>query len=69
MPPTVTRLYADTFLPDGGTTKFIADRREQEKPASWRRIALELRDLTKGQVDVTPETIRKWASEPAQPAA
>lgn len=54
-----TRLLADTLLPDGGTAKFIADRR----PGSWRRIALDLRDTTAGRVDVTPETIRRWAAE------
>lgn len=43
-------------------TKFVADRRPAK---SWRRIALDLRDATDGKVDVTPETVRKWATEPA----
>lgn len=56
---TATRLYAETFLPPGGIAKFVSDRR----PTSWRRIALELRDLTNGRVDVTPETIRRWYAD------
>lgn len=60
MPPTPMRLLADTLLPDGDVTDFITERRDAG--ASWRRIALDLRDATDGRVDVTPETIRKWAS-------
>lgn len=66
---TPTRLYADTLLPDGGTTTFITDRRSSTPRMSWRRIALDLRDATGGKVDVTPETIRKWAGEDAEVAA
>ena len=69
MPPTPTQLLADTLLPDGGVAKFIAARREQDKPASWRSIALDLRDATDGRVDVTPETVRKWATELVAAAA
>lgn len=58
---TPTRTLADHLLPDGGVAKFIADRR----PASWRRIALDLRDTTGGKIDVTPETVRKWSSDAA----
>jgi hypothetical protein len=32
---------------------------------SWRRISLELRDLTKGQMDVTAQTLITWADRSA----
>lgn len=57
---TPTRRLADTMLV-GGIDRFIADRRAGKKPASWRRIALDLRDATDGQIDVTPETLRNWS--------
>jgi hypothetical protein len=56
---TPTRLLADKLIPDG-VDQFIAQRRDQRK--SWRRIALDLRDQTSGVIDVTPETVRKWAT-------
>lgn len=68
--PTPTRLYADTLLPDGGTARFISERRARGgRAGSWRRIALELRDATGGKIDIAPETVRKWATEPAETAA
>lgn len=27
---------------------------------SWRKLSLELRDLTEGQVNVAPESLRAW---------
>lgn len=57
--PTPTRRLADKLLPEG-VDAFIATRRDGEQ--SWRRIALDLRDATRGEVDVTPETIRNWAT-------
>lgn len=57
---TPTRLLADTLLPEGGVARFIAQRRPDK---SWRMIALDLRDTTNGQVNVTPETLRKWSAE------
>lgn len=59
--PTPTRLLADALLPAGGVARFIADRRADRY--SWRRIALDLRDTTAGRVDITPETVRRWAAE------
>jgi hypothetical protein len=56
---TPTRLLADKLIQDG-VDSFIADRRAERK--SWRRIALDLRDATNGVIDVTPETVRKWAT-------
>lgn len=35
---------------------------------SWRRIALDLRDRTKGAIDVTPVTIQAWAEAAAASA-
>lgn len=58
--PTPTRQLADTLLP-GGVDQFIAERRAAG--ASWRRIALDLRDATKARVDVTPETLRNWHAD------
>lgn len=52
------KLLADRTVADS-VDEFIATRRSTG--ASWRRIALDLRDLTAGQIDVTPETVRGWA--------
>lgn len=67
--PTTSRLYADTFFPTGGVGAFIEQRRNRDKPASWRRIALDLRDATDARVDVTPETVRRWATQSSEVAA
>lgn len=65
-----TKQLADRLLTDrtvaDSVDQFIADRRTDHK--SWRRIALDLRDLTDGQIDVTPETIRGWALAAQVPA-
>ena len=34
----------------------------RERGHSWRRISIELHDLTSGQVSVTGEAIRQWAA-------
>ena len=65
MPPTPTWRLADMLI-DGGLDQFIASHRANK--ASWRSIALALRDLTDGQVDVTPETVRNWASTLSVPS-
>ena len=58
-----TKRLADKLLADRtvatSVDQLIADRRAAGE--SWRRIALDLRDLTDGQIDVTPETVRGWA--------
>lgn len=67
---TPTRRLADRLLADvGGVDQLIADKRADG--ASWRAIALAIRDLTAGEVDVTDETVRRWGSEqtPAPTAA
>jgi len=56
---TPLRRLADTLI-DGGVDRFVATRRASGR--SWRLIALDLRDTTDGQIDVTPETLRKWAT-------
>jgi hypothetical protein len=65
MPPTPTRRLADLLI-DGGVDQFIASARARN--ASWRSIALDLRDLSDGQINVTPETIRNWASDLSVPS-
>lgn len=59
MEPTPTRRLARVLLGQP-VEQWIRDRRTAGK--SWRRIALELRDTTNGQIDVTHETVRAWAA-------
>lgn len=59
MPPTPTRRLADRLI-KGGVDAFIAAQRAENK--SWRLIARALFDTTKGEIDVTPETVRKWCT-------
>lgn len=54
---TATAKLADHLLP-GGLTKYVADRRSAGR--SWRRIALDIRDDTGQQIDVTHEALRSW---------
>jgi hypothetical protein len=42
---------------------FIAERRPDR---SWRVIARDIYEATKGQVDVTPQTVINWYSEAGQ---
>jgi len=58
---TPLRRLADTILGSGIDT-FIAERRARSPRTPWRVIARELYDATDGQIDVTPETLRKWAT-------
>lgn len=57
MPRSPLRLLADNLLSEGVDT-FVSTRRAAGK--SWRAVALDLRDTTKGQIDVAPETVRGW---------
>lgn len=52
-----TYRLADLLL-DGNLAGYVHEARSAGK--SWRRIAIDLRDLTKTQVDVTHETLRSW---------
>lgn len=54
---------ADVLL-DQPLADYVADRRRDG--ASWRRISLDLRDDTDGQVDITYETLRAWFPELVQ---
>ena len=60
-PPALWRLADRVLEAEGGVAQLIRDMRANS--ASWRRIALELRDKTDGDVDVTGETVRRWAEE------
>lgn len=55
--PTPTQRLADLLLgvPLG---EFVATRRSAKR--SWRLIALDLRDETDGEIDVTPQTLQNW---------
>lgn len=58
---------ADILL-DQPVEEWIAERRNQDKPVSWRRISLELRDATDGKCDIAPATLLAW-HDAAQVAA
>ena len=60
------RLADRVLEAEGGVAQLIRDMRAND--TSWRRIALEIRDKTDGDVDVTGETVRRWAEE-LDPAA
>jgi len=48
--------------------EFIADKREETPPASWRDIADQISEITDGAVEVGRDTIRRW-HEAAQEVA
>jgi len=55
-----THRYADVLL-ERPLAELVAERRSAG--VSWRRISLELRDATNGEIDVTYETLRSWFPE------
>lgn len=57
---TPTQKLADRILGEP-VESWITDRRGTG--ASWRRIALQLRDETSGEIDVTPSTLLSWAPD------
>jgi hypothetical protein len=60
---TATYHLADVIIPEG-VQKFVLSRRAAG--LSWRRIVLEMRDVTGARVDVSHETLRSWfPDEPA----
>lgn len=52
-----TYRLADILL-KGRLADYVHDARGAGK--SWRRIAIDLRDLTNTEIDVTHETLRSW---------
>lgn len=48
---------------------WVRQRRDRDRPLSWRRISLELRDATDGKVDVAPVTLMAWAPDAHNKAA
>lgn len=58
---TPSQRLADNLLTDG-LDRFVTDRR-LGAALSWHRIAVELRDATSGQVDVTGQTLRSWYAD------
>lgn len=63
--PTPTQALADHLLKQS-VEQWVRERRR--RGASYRRIALDLRDATKGVIEVTERTIAIWAIEPELPA-
>lgn len=62
MPETPLFRYADHLLRrHGGVRAFVANRRDRGR--SWRLIARELYVATKGEIDLTDQTLRKWFAE------
>lgn len=58
-PATDKRRLLDLLLAEHGPLEdFVRTRRQQNRPRSWRLIALDIRDLT-GE-DVTYEALRSW---------
>lgn len=37
-------------------------RKRRRRGLSWRLIAIELRDATKGEIDVPPQTLINWSA-------
>lgn len=63
---TPTQRLADVLL-GGPLETFVRQRRPAR---SWRLIARDIYDATKGEIDVTPVTLSNWYSdEPAQVAS
>lgn len=58
---TPTMALADHLLKQP-VEEWVRARRPQK---SYRRIALELRDVTKGKIEVTDRTVAAWATEDA----
>lgn len=58
-----THRYADVVL-DRPLADYVAERRGNG--VSWRRISLDLRDDTDGEIDITYETLRAWFPELAR---
>jgi hypothetical protein len=59
MQRTPTQRLADALL-TGSLDAFVAARRPGK---SWRVIAIELRDATSNDVDVTPQALSKWYAD------
>lgn len=58
--PSPSYQLADHLLP-GGVRDFVLSRRSVGK--SWRRITMDMYDVTNRVVDVTHETLRTWFPE------
>lgn len=55
-----------TVLLDTPVSPWVRRRRRQGM--SWRAIAIELRDATNGQVDVSPQALINWVGTQADSA-
>lgn len=58
--PSATQQLAEIKL-GSSLEDFVIERRHRQPPLSWRKISLELRDVT--GIDVTHETLRSWFPE------
>lgn len=63
MPPkTATHRLADLLLGSAGPLdRFVAERRSAG--VSWRRLVRDLHEATRGEIDVTAETLRAWCPD------
>lgn len=59
---TPTSRLADHLVP-GGLQEFVRSRRA--RAMSWRRIALELYDVTGHAIDVTDQALCRWFDDEA----
>ena len=64
MPPNAHQRLAAIILGQP-VERFISDRRPGR---SWRLIARDLYEVTGGQIDVTPQTLRNWHGQKAEAA-
>lgn len=55
---------------DQALEQWVETRRSQDPPAPWRRIVVELAEMTDGVVDVAPQTLINWYGDvDREPAA
>jgi hypothetical protein len=66
---TTTKRFAELLLGEPLDLWILSRRVGDEKTRSWRSIADELREITGGEVNVAPETMRLWGTEALEQAS